>query len=336
MGGQAGTEISVAAGSNTLSAWVNSIEKRRDQIIQAAVSGDHVLATLSEADARADLIEAMSSAIRERLLRITEPKIRMVELVSNPTDDDRVELTAYAILAGLKLGQKQFGIFGGGYDKQAGSPRPGTLYIKAAGYRQLFAHLGVVVKLQPGLVRHSSELDRRNRPVWICEGRATCYFQGREYERIATADSPILIKGHDSGEGEAVQGKLKTRLLKDLYEMVSPLLAGAAGESDGDVVDGVIEVQALIPEAKGDAARQYPGEVMAVLEKYSIEGKADVLDYLHLVLEAISAADSVERLDEIRDDVLANYKAAGLTKTDLKPIAEWRDSIQASLQADQP
>ena len=330
MGEVSGGEVTVAAGRNAMVTWLNAVQSQRDAIVDAAISGNAVLATLSEAEARADLIEAMGTVIRDKLLRMTQPHIRMVELVNNPTDDDRVHLTAYALLGGLKPGAKQFGIFGGGRERD-GSPRPGTLYIKANGYRQLFAYLGIAPQVKPGIVRHSSELDGRSRPVWICEGEVSCFFNGKEYSRVATAESPILIAGHNSDKVEAVQGKLKTRLLRELYEMVSPLMQDAAGESDGDIIEGAIEVESRPVVAKADPLRQYPEPVVAILQKYEAAGKPDAVAYLHSMAEMISAADSAEELQKISDDVNANYKAAGIARADLKPIAEWRDQIAASM-----
>ena len=59
--------------------------------------------------------------------------------------------------------------------------------------------------------------------------------------------------------------------------------------------------------------------------------KPDAVAYLHSMAEMISAADSAEELQKISDDVNANYKAAGIARGDLKPIAAWRDQIAASM-----
>ena len=129
--------------TNTVSDWLTRIDASRNELIEAAKNGSRINAAFAMAEARVQLIESLTDEnIKARLLRMTDPRINMVELANNPTDEDRIRVCAIAILSGFCPGDDQFAVFGG----KGG----GKLYTKEAGYRTLFAHLGIVPEVSVG------------------------------------------------------------------------------------------------------------------------------------------------------------------------------------------
>ena len=75
------------------SGWLDRIEGSRQQLIEAAKTGNRVLAAFAQADARAELIESLKDPeVSARLLNITDPELAMVELdVLLRTERQRLE-----------------------------------------------------------------------------------------------------------------------------------------------------------------------------------------------------------------------------------------------------
>ena len=106
--------------TNTVSDWLTRIDASRNELIDAAKNGSRINAAFAMAEARVQLIESLTDEnIKARLLRMTDPRINMVELANNPTDEDRIRVCAIAILSGFCPGDDQFAVFGG---KGGGKP----------------------------------------------------------------------------------------------------------------------------------------------------------------------------------------------------------------------
>jgi len=187
------------------------------------------------ADARVDLIESLADEnIRARLLRMTSPEIAMVELANNPTDEDRVRICAIAILSGFCPGEDQFAIFGGGRNKD-GSYKAGKLYIKEAGFRILFAHLGIVAEVHTTHPEYVA-LGTAGKKVWRVGGSASCDYNGTEYTVRFEGDELIGIPGYDSDNVAGISAKARRRILQALWAKVSPVLTTDQADDDTETV----------------------------------------------------------------------------------------------------
>lgn len=221
--------------ASPISGWLTRIESSRAQLIAAARSGSRIVAAFATADARVDLIESLEDeSIRARLLRMTDPKIAMVELVNNPSDDDRIRVCGIAILSGFCPGEDQFSIFGAGRNKD-GTPKSGRLYTKEAGFRTLFAHLGIVPEVKtthPEYVKFGTA----GKSIWRVGGSASCTHDSDVYSVDFSGDESLGITGYDSDNVAGVSAKARRRILQALWMKVSPILTSDHSAEDVDTV----------------------------------------------------------------------------------------------------
>lgn len=202
--------------ADTIETWLSQVSKSRDSLINAAKTGNRVAAAFAMADARVELLQSLQSeAIRAKLLRITDPRIHQVELANNPSDEDRVRICALAILNGFTPGEDEFTIFGG----RGG----GTLYVKEAGFRTLFSHLGIVPDDNIGHPEWR-RFGEHGKYVWQVTGEASCEYRGKTYRVEFAAKFPICIPGNETDGVDSVAAKARRRLLKALWKHVSPIL----------------------------------------------------------------------------------------------------------------
>lgn len=215
--------------ASPITAWLTRIDSTRNQLIESARAGNRVAASFAMADARAELMESLSDeGIRAKLLRITDPRLAMVELANNPTDDDRIRVCAMAILSGFVPGEDQFAVFGGGKN-------PGKLYTKEKGFRVLFSHLGIVPEVRtthPEFVAFGTS----GKKIWRVGGSASCMYQGREYAVDFSGDELIGIPGYDSDNVAGVSAKARRRILQALWVKVSPILSSEVDADDPDTI----------------------------------------------------------------------------------------------------
>lgn len=280
-------EITKAADT---SRWMKRVEGIRNELIATTRTGNRVAAAFAMADARAELIESLKDEqIQARLLRITDPDLAMVELVNNPNDQDRVRICAMALLGGLVPGEDQFAIFGGGFDKRERKPRPGKLYIKEAGYKVLFSHLGIspdVVTTHPEYVPFGDG-DKR---VWRVGGTAACELAGNTYEVRLEGKTALGIPGYESDNVAGVAAKARRRLLQALWGKVSPIVKSeVADDEDAE------------PEAAGNIEQQperTTGRDWAAEIKQHEASSPGLRDYM----TAIRDAETVEEVDASLSD----------------------------------
>lgn len=218
-----------------ISKWLTRIESSRSQLIEAAKSGNRIAGAFAMADARVDLIESLADeAIRARLLRMTDPNIAMVELANNPSDEDRIRICAIAILSGFCPGEDQFAIFGGGRNKD-GSFKAGKLYTKEAGFRTLFAHLGIVPEVHTTHPEYVP-FGEAGKKVWRVGGSAFCEYAGKEYSVRFDGEELIGIPGYETDNVAGVSAKARRRILQALWSMVSPILTSDQADDDTDTL----------------------------------------------------------------------------------------------------
>ena len=202
--------------TNTVSDWLTRIDASRNELIEAAKNGSRINAAFAMAEARVQLIESLTDEnIKARLLRMTDPRINMVELANNPTDEDRIRVCAIAILSGFCPGDDQFAVFGG----KGG----GKLYTKEAGFRTLFAHLGIVPEVSVGHPEFVP-LGKSGKKIWRVEGKASCSYGGKEYAVEFAGVMALGLPGYESDNVAGITAKARRQLLKALWTKVSPIL----------------------------------------------------------------------------------------------------------------
>ncbi len=215
--------------------WLNKIDTNRNDLIAVAKSGNRVAAAFAMAEARIALIESLDNEqIKARLLRMTDPRIGMVELANNPTDEDRIRVCAIAILSGFCPGDDQFAVFGAGKDRD-GNPKQGKLYTKEAGFRTLFAHLGIVPELTTGHPEFVP-LGTSGKKVWRVGGKGTCTYQGQSYSVEFTGAGALGLPGYESDNVAGITAKARRQILKALWAKVSPILTQDHVDSDDDTI----------------------------------------------------------------------------------------------------
>ena len=219
--------------------WTATMKETTKQIIHAAKTRDKVLAAFAEADARVLLMRSLENdQLQAKLLAMTDPEFGMVELVNNPTDQDRIRITALAIMSGFAPGNDEFAVFSGGFDKRSNKQRPGKLYIKRAGFRTLFSHFGLRPHVQVGFPEFV-EYGTAGKKAWRVEAEASCVVDG-EVIRVWAGlqdngiDGRINLPGYDSDNVAAIEGKAKRRILQALWETVSPIMKSDLATDDDE------------------------------------------------------------------------------------------------------
>ena len=289
--------------TNTVSDWLTRIDASRNELIDAAKNGSRINAAFAMAEARVQLIESLTDEnIKARLLRMTDPRINMVELANNPTDEDRIRVCAIAILSGFCPGDDQFAVFGG----KGG----GKLYTKEAGFRTLFAHLGIVPEVSVGHPEFVP-LGKSGKKIWRVEGKASCSYGGKEYAVEFSGAMALGLPGYESDNVAGITAKGRRQLLKALWTKVSPIL----NDDHADEVEMIpqtllIEEPQQVAEVVPVAVEPEPSETekhepsLARIRKI-LGDNPDQLTFVESVWNEIAAAKTQERLEEAGKELAA-------------------------------
>jgi hypothetical protein len=283
--------------TNTVSDWLTRIDASRNELIEAAKNGSRINAAFAMAEARVQLIESLTDEnIKARLLRMTDPRINMVELANNPTDEDRIRVCAIAILSGFCPGDDQFAVFGG----KGG----GKLYTKEAGFRTLFAHLGIVPEVSVGHPEFVP-LGKSGKKIWRVEGKASCAYGGKEYAVEFAGAMALGLPGYESDNVAGITAKARRQLLKALWTKVSPIL----NDDHADEVEVMPQVEVAVIEEKPPVVIE-PSET----EKHEpsldrirkiLGDNPDQLTFVESVWNEIAAAKTQEKLEEAGKELAA-------------------------------
>lgn len=284
--------------SSHIGQWLDRIDSIRSELISTAASGNRVASAFAMADARVELFETLKNEqIQAKLLRMTDPEVCMVELANNPTRDDRVRICAIAILSGFTPGDDQFAIFGGGRNKD-GSAKPGKLYTKEAGFRKLFAHLGIVPEVK---TEHPEwvEFGSSGKKCWRVGGSASCTYNGEDYSIEMTGDNRLGIPGYESDNVAGVAAKARRRLLQALWSMVSPILTAEHSDDDQDIPvqaqsDSPLLTQGQPPADQWDQTRE------RVISRLNDPSQIEAFKGLWY---SIADAQSEEDLDAVAEEI---------------------------------
>jgi len=283
-----------------VSAWLDRIDTTRNELINAARNGSRVNAAFAMAEARVALIESLKDEqIRARLLRITDPTIHMVELANNPTEEDRIRVCAIAILSGFCPGDDQFAIFGG--------KTGGKLYTKEAGFRTLFAHLGIVPELSVGHPEFVP-LGNSGKKIWRVSGKASCEYGGKTYAVEFSGAASLGLPGYESDNVAGITAKARRQILKSLWAKVSPILND--DHADEPEIVATVEPVAITQQAAETAAEPQQSETekhepsLARIRKI-LGDNPDQLTFVESVWNEIAAAKTQEKLEEAGKELAA-------------------------------
>ena len=289
--------------TNTVSDWLTRIDASRNELIDAAKNGSRINAACAMAEARVQLIESLTDEnIKARLLRMTDPRINMVELANNPTDEDRIRVCAIAILSGFCPGDDQFAVFGG----KGG----GKLYTKEAGFRTLFAHLGIVPEVSVGHPEFVP-LGKSGKKIWRVEGKASCSYGGKEYAVEFSGAMALGLPGYESDNVAGITAKGRRQLLKALWTKVSPIL----NDDHADEVEiipqtllieepqQVVEVAAVAVESEPSETEKHEPSLARI--RKILGDNPDQLTFVESIWNEIAAAKTQERLEEAGKELAA-------------------------------
>ena len=289
--------------TNTVSDWLTRIDASRNELIDAAKNGSRINAAFAMAEARVQLIESLTDEnIKARLLRMTDPRINMVELANNPTDEDRIRVCAIAILSGFCPGDDQFAVFGG----KGG----GKLYTKEAGFRTLFAHLGIVPEVSVGHPEFVP-LGKSGKKIWRVEGKASCSYGGKEYAVEFSGAMALGLPGYESDNVAGITAKGRRQLLKALWTKVSPIL----NDDHADEVEiipqtllieepqQVVEVAAVAVESEPSETEKHEPSLARI--RKILGDNPDQLTFVESIWNEIAAAKTQERLEEAGKELAA-------------------------------
>ena len=308
--------------SNTVSDWLTRIDASRNELIEAAKNGSRINAAFAMAEARVQLIESLTDEnIKARLLRMTDPRINMVELANNPTDEDRIRVCAIAILSGFCPGDDQFAVFGG----KGG----GKLYTKEAGFRTLFAHLGIVPEVSVGHPEFVP-LGKSGKKIWRVEGKASCSYGGKEYAVEFAGVMALGLPGYESDNVAGITAKARRQILKALWTKVSPIL----NDDHADEVEVMPQVEVAViedkPPAVSDPSETEKHEPSLDRIRKILGDNPDQLTFVESVWNEIAAAKTQEKLEEAGKELAA--MKASVSQQVLSLVRPFYQARQAELK----
>jgi hypothetical protein len=300
--------MAAIAKTNTTADWLSRIDASRNELIDVAKSGNRVASAFAMAEARIALIESLDDEqIKARLLRMTDQRIGMVELANSPTEEDRIRVCAIAILSGFCPGDDQFAVFGG----KGG----GKLYTKEAGFRTLFAHLGIIPEISTGHPEYVP-LGTSGKKVWRVGGKASCEYQGKTYTVEFSGPGALGLPGYESDNVAGITAKARRQILKTLWAKVSPILN--TDQADDGPVDFVqdseqpkaIEV-APVAETLEKPARTAAEQHSAAFDRINkmLSSDPSAAATFADIWKAIADAPSIAGLDETAKGLGPLFKA---------------------------
>jgi len=306
------------AKKNTTSEWLTQVQQSRDQLVEAAKTGNRLQVAFAMADARAQLLESIQNAdVRARLLRITQEDLQLVELVNNPTPDDRVRICAIAILSGLTPGDDEFSIFGGGQSRDG--VRPGRLYLKEKGLRVLFGQFGVVPTVNVGHPVWAA-LGNSDKRTWRVEGQASVMWRGELHVEEFRGPFALGIRGYETDNIDGITAKARRKMLSALWRRVSGLVSA---DEIADDVDAVVETTTgpAITHDDGAAALAagvHQGEYDRAQTRIKDAFQLQVFNELW---QSVAAADASDELRKFWTTIAEQGEVIG--KNNVKILQAW-------------
>jgi hypothetical protein len=272
----------------------------RQAYYEVARTRSRVTAAIVRAQALQNTLQAAQTPeIAAMLLAMSDPSIKMVEMVGDVSDPERVRIMALALWFGFTPGDAEFAIFAG---------RNGAnLYIKANGYKTLLTQLGAKeIRIQPGFPKQINF--KEGGAAWIIEGTAECVYDGQritlQFSDKGAVKVPCnLYRGQTASSDniDAIGTKAERRMAKALYAVVQTTAKVAAAEDaeDDATADAQVTITQVTP-ARLESPAASPLE--AYLRELSPELAQHVRDHLHFLL----TSENLEQLEK----AAAEFKSA--------------------------
>lgn len=239
-------ELATVKDNQHLTGWLSRVGSAQQMWLSAIQGDDQLRLAFAEAEAKMILIESLDEKVSAYLLRFCDPRLSMVEIVNNPTNEEKIRITAMAILTGLVPGNEDFAVFGG----KGGA----KLYIKENGYRKLFARLNGATPPDVS-TGHPVFTDLgTGKKVWRVSGVASCEVNKKPYEVERTGDYAIGIPGYDSDNVAGIAAKAQRRLLQLLWKKVVNVGIDDAVDEDETPAASVIVQEPKQIEAPAEPA----------------------------------------------------------------------------------
>jgi hypothetical protein len=273
-----------------LDSFLSRVTAAQTSLIQAIKANDALRASFADAEARMIVLESIEPNVAAYLLRFSDAKLGMVEVVNTGDKDRIVQVMALAILNGFVPGKDQFGI------------HTGKLYVKEAGYRKLFTTLGSSGPADVS-VGHPEFADLGNgKKVWRVDGVASVTFRGTEHTVECVRDYAVGIPGHATDNIDGIKAKARRRLLQLLWKKVSAI---GLDDSEDEYEVGQPSVQVVDPPKQIADVR--PAETPQGLDGWAESRKSlnkmlskdpsEAATVMEL-WDAIAAAETNEALEE--------------------------------------
>ena len=320
--------------------WLKTVDSARSSIVEAVKSGNRFNAAMAEAKAKLALIKAAKDPqIAGDLLAVTDPDIAMVEMVNDPSEQQRIRIGAIAMLQGFVPGKKQFSIYGGGW--KDGKERPATLYLKEAGYRTLFAQFGVVPQVEAGHaeLHEFDAVDKygKKKKLWRISGHASCEFGGRKYDIKFGDGSEIEIAGNDSDNIAGIKAKARRAMLQILWNAASPVFTDEV--DDGGIDDVPQDNPAAIthePTSQPEVS-ELQRDRLAVEQQFErcrskLENDAKQLEFFNDSVKSIDEAETLAALKSIGEAMKDRNKERKVSEQIMQELRRFWEVRQRELQ----
>jgi hypothetical protein len=277
---------------------VEMCRSTRQAYYEVARTRSRVTAAIVRAQALQNTLQAAQTPdIAAMLLAMSDPSIKMVEMVGEVSDPERVRIMALALWFGFTPGDAEFSIFA--------SRNGANLYIKANGYKTLLTQLGAKeIRIQPGFPRQQNF--KEGGAAWIIEGTAECVYDGQritlQFSDKGAVKVPCnLYRGQTASSDnlDAIGTKAERRMAKALYAVVQTAAKVAAAEDAEDDASGNADVT-ITPVQQRLAA---PKTVQAApaetaLDLYLRELAGDVAEYIRDLHQLLTTSQTMKDLEE--------------------------------------
>lgn len=306
---------------------VEMCKSTRQAYYEVARTRSRVTAAIVRAQALQNTLQAAQTPeIAAMLLAMSDPSIKMVEMVGDVSDPERVRIMALALWFGFTPGDAEFSIFA--------SRNGANLYIKANGYKTLLTQLGAKeIRIQPGFPKQINF--KEGGAAWIIEGTAECVYDGQritlQFSDKGAVKVPCnLYRGQtvSSDNIDAIGTKAERRMAKALYAVVQTAAKVAAAEDAEDDATGNADVT-ITPVQQRLAA---PKAVQAAttetaLDIYLRELAADVAKYIRDLHQLLATSQTLKDLEETAvkfREAIDDYKLSERIRSEFRRVYSQR------------
>jgi len=313
---------------------VEMCRSTRQAYYEVARTRSRVTAAIVRAQALQNTLQAAQTPeIAAMLLAMSDPSIKMVEMVGDVSDPERVRIMALALWFGFTPGDAEFAIFAG---------RNGAnLYIKANGYKTLLTQLGAKeIRIQPGFPKQINF--KEGGAAWIIEGTAECVYDGQritlQFSDKGAVKVPCnLYRGQTASSDniDAIGTKAERRMAKALYAVVQTAAKVAAAEDAEDDASGNADITITPVQQRLTAPKtvQAAPEIDLIDEVAALQGKLSA-DHAKLLGDAhadIAGAVSEQQLRTVWEAINAEARQAKLDKRALDLLIRIKDVRKGEL-----